>query len=497
MVDDLESYQFVYTWNIKNFSSISLKSGEFMYSPWTLAESLNRTKWRFRFYPKGLRSREFPCFLLRAEEDDGPTVIQVSGDIGLVDTNGVFRVAEDRFRSRPMERGDNEGTNKFMSLERLFSERELLLANDTLTIQCRLKAKNSKKSIVTRCIAVSEIIVDKCLFQWNIRKFDSCHINDRRRVYVPLSLKFEIEFYLSGRTEEDGFVTMVMRKSDKKPLFLKCSVTLLDRVGLPTEAIKTSVEHTFTNEVTLNLMPKSKLLQDRKLYENDGMLTFQIELSISDGTTESCITELYQVPRDKEIEQDATPADLKKDLRHLYLERKFTDVQLSVGDGIFPAHRNVLSARSPVFQAMFEQDMCESKNGVVHITDIDSNTLDRLLMFIYSDTLDDLECESAFQLYSAAEKYFVEKLKVECEKLLIRKLSSERVLEILLFADLHNAENLKSKAEECVVKNATRIIATEEWEEFVNVNPSLASKIVNNLSKRIIQTRSILGNIFN
>ena len=48
-----------------------------------------------------------------------------------------------------------------------------------------------------------------------------------------------------------------------------------------------------------------------------------------------------------------------------------TDVEILVGEDAFGAHRSLLSARSPVFAAMFASGMKEAECGQVRIEDVD------------------------------------------------------------------------------------------------------------------------------
>ncbi|XP_077685550.1 speckle-type POZ protein-like isoform X4 [Eretmochelys imbricata] len=54
---------------------------------------------------------------------------------------------------------------------------------------------------------------------------------------------------------------------------------------------------------------------------------------------------------------------LAEDLGNLWETTRFTDCSFCVGGQEFKAHKSVLAARSPVFNAMFEHEMEESKKG--------------------------------------------------------------------------------------------------------------------------------------
>lgn len=62
-----------------------------------------------------------------------------------------------------------------------------------------------------------------------------------------------------------------------------------------------------------------------------------------------------------------------------------------------------ISARSPVFQAMFEHEMEERKHNRVDITDVDHEVLREMLRFIYTGKASNLE-KMADDLLAAADK---------------------------------------------------------------------------------------------
>lgn len=56
-------------------------------------------------------------------------------------------------------------------------------------------------------------------------------------------------------------------------------------------------------------------------------------------------------------------------------------------DEELPAHRIILTARSPVFRALLNSDMREGKEGVVVIEDVRAPVFRALLHFVYTDAL--------------------------------------------------------------------------------------------------------------
>ncbi|NXG52197.1 SPOPL protein, partial [Psilopogon haemacephalus] len=136
---------------------------------------------------------------------------------------------------------------------------------------------------------------------------------------------------------------------------------------------------------------------------------------------------------------------LAEDLGNLWETTRFTDCSFYVGGQEFKAHKSVLAARSPVFNAMFEHEMEESKKNRVEIDDVDPEVFKEMMRFIYTGKAPNLE-SMADNLLAAADKYALERLKVMCEEALCSNLSVENVADILILADLHSAEQLKAQA---------------------------------------------------
>ncbi|KAF2985049.1 hypothetical protein EK904_012648 [Melospiza melodia maxima] len=141
-------------------------------------------------------------------------------------------------------------------------------------------------------------------------------------------------------------------------------------------------------------------------------------------------------------------------------------------------------ARSPVFNAMFEHEMEESKKNRVEINDVDPEVFKEMMRFIYTGKAPNLE-KMADNLLAAADKYALERLKVMCEEALCSNLSVENVADILILADLHSAEQLKAQAIDFInrqvtlgllTNQATDIMETAGWKSMIHSHPHLVAE---------------------
>ncbi|CAL1281802.1 unnamed protein product [Larinioides sclopetarius] len=175
---------------------------------------------------------------------------------------------------------------------------------------------------------------------------------------------------------------------------------------------------------------------------------------------------------------------VQDDFKALYNDQFLTDIVLETATKSFPAHKNVLYARSSVFRAMLNNDMKEKNTDCIKVEDLEDETVQRLLIFLYSDSLEELQWESATELYYAADKYAIEKLKIICSSFLVDNLNTSTASELLLFADTHSDRDLKKVIEDFILEHEKEVFGSEEWEKLIETNPQLVIKTMHLKYKR-------------
>ncbi|XP_036032122.1 speckle-type POZ protein-like [Onychomys torridus] len=200
------------------------------------------------------------------------------------------------------------------------------------------------------------------------------------------------------------------------------------------------------------------LLTDDKLSLLCNVSIVQESFRISDQNRKPGI----QVPR-------CTLAD---DLGELWENSLFTDCCLVVAGQEFQAHKAILAAHSPVFRAMFQHDMEESKKNRVEIPDLEPQVFKVMMDFIYTGTAPDLDSMVATVL-AAADKYGLECLKIMCEDALFRDLSVENAAHTLFLADLHSSGQLKTQTLDFITAHASEGSETSDWKTVVGSYPHL------------------------
>ncbi|XP_043468165.1 speckle-type POZ protein-like isoform X2 [Leptopilina heterotoma] len=157
-------------------------------------------------------------------------------------------------------------------------------------------------------------------------------------------------------------------------------------------------------------------------------------------------------------------------------DQAFKDVTLKVDDKEFNAHKTILILRSPVFAAMFKSKMTEEQTSTVEIKDINPTIFQKMLRFIYTEKVEDLD-ESAAELYYAAEKYQLGELKTMCLNSLYKNLSTDSVIETLKLAEIFSIFDLKRKAFECLASNVEELKETHEFLQLADNFPHFYTEI--------------------
>ncbi|CAL1294985.1 unnamed protein product [Larinioides sclopetarius] len=236
-------------------------------------------------------------------------------------------------------------------------------------------------------------------------------------------------------------------------------------------------------------IPKKELLENKSRYMPNDVLTLSFEFTISTGLSfedkEKSPCEYDSHPLPDEVTEswrkcishkniNDCPCGLITDLTCLHEDQSTCDVKLKTKMNTFPVHTAILSARSPVFKAMFSNDMKEKTNGCVDVSDLQDETVRRFLLYLYTDQLEDLTWDEALQLFKAADKYAVISLRDKCSNFLKSNLNFENACEALMLSDLHQDKDLKKRTQNFILKNAKVIFKSEEWKILADNHLKLA-----------------------
>ena len=159
-------------------------------------------------------------------------------------------------------------------------------------------------------------------------------------------------------------------------------------------------------------------------------------------------------------------------MKRLHIQRKneqFCDVVLEVCNGEdqarFNAHRVVLCAGSPFFYSALNNDMKESKEGLIRLEDMSKVAIEELLDYLYTGHVDVTQ-HNAFDLLKIADFLVIPSLKEVSSNFIIQSLSSSNCFMAYYLAVNYRCFELQEKARDFIYANFTRVV---EHEDFLNL----------------------------
>ncbi|GFU46765.1 TD and POZ domain-containing protein 3 [Nephila pilipes] len=158
----------------------------------------------------------------------------------------------------------------------------------------------------------------------------------------------------------------------------------------------------------------------------------------------------------------------------------FADVLLICESREFPAHKSILSARSPVFRAIFTNKMKASRDCEVNITDIDAPTVQAMLRYVYTGQTENLSDSLAASLLLAAHNYQLEGLKRVTCNYLKTNATPQNVLKLLVLGDLYT-QDLKGFAMDFICDKYPEFSVlekTQEWKALLKKRPNLVIEVL-------------------
>ena len=82
----------------------------------------------------------------------------------------------------------------------------------------------------------------------------------------------------------------------------------------------------------------------------------------------------------------------------------------------FHCHKFMLAARSEVFAAMLRHEFLEKQNSRVDVKEIDAETMELLLNYIYTGRVSDFKSVSVVELFKVIKNLKRMKIRVQCWK---------------------------------------------------------------------------------
>uniref|UniRef100_A0A8C6MN96 TD and POZ domain containing 3 n=1 Tax=Mus spicilegus TaxID=10103 RepID=A0A8C6MN96_MUSSI len=335
----------------------------------------------------------------------------------------------------------------------------------------------------------TQINVQKFCYNWTISNFSFCMGAHQKSITSPVfsleaskEVAWCLRLYPNGVDEESKdylSVYLELLSALESPILAKFEFWIINSQGEKYQSRKISNVQCFLqyeHRGFKKFLLRGLLLSHQNWFLPEYQFTICCQVSIV-GT-------IFDMPGQKRTPAIKDPRHmLTDDLGELWENSRFTDCCLLVAGHEFKAHKAILAARSPVFRAMFENEMKESLKNPIEIMDLDLDVFKEMMGFIYTGKAPHLHSHSmACDVLPAADKYGLVVLKFLCEDVLCRNLSVKNAAHTLILADLNSTEKLKSQALDFIAIHACEVSETSEWKSMLKSHPHLVAEAFHSLA---------------
>ena len=163
-------------------------------------------------------------------------------------------------------------------------------------------------------------------------------------------------------------------------------------------------------------MAITKALSRNKIVKHtpDDILTLFVEVTVLGEESTNSSEHSQDLNQNGVLSPQYHQNQLVQDLDSALLSKNHSDVTVECDGKEFHCHQVILTTRSPVFQTMLETSKKEKEKRTVEVNDMNFEVLEDLLKYIYTGHAPNVD-DHVEDLFAAAERYQLDKLKELCE----------------------------------------------------------------------------------
>uniref|UniRef100_A0A1A9WMS8 Kelch-like protein diablo n=1 Tax=Glossina brevipalpis TaxID=37001 RepID=A0A1A9WMS8_9MUSC len=144
------------------------------------------------------------------------------------------------------------------------------------------------------------------------------------------------------------------------------------------------------------------------------------------------------------------------------LDKKHCDFTLEVKNEFIYAHKALLAAASPYFEAMFKHNVKENTEGKVKFTDVEVKPLKLIIDYIYSGEIKISE-DIVQSLLFITDLFQIDWIKEQCEQFLKLRVDLTNCFSIWKIAGVHSCKELFVYCNRYILRHFPQLIDSEEF----------------------------------
>ena len=126
----------------------------------------------------------------------------------------------------------------------------------------------------------------------------------------------------------------------------------------------------------------------------------------------------------------------------------------------------------------------ENLTNKLVIEDCKPEVVKAMLKYIYTAYLPDDIRTIAIDLYIAAEKYFIESLKIKCREYLVENLNIDSSIQVYILSEFYNDSMLRKQSLKFISENIDKVTQNSDWNDFMLAYPQFFTNAFIRLCKK-------------
>lgn len=149
-------------------------------------------------------------------------------------------------------------------------------------------------------------------------------------------------------------------------------------------------------------------------------------------------------------------------IRHKRQFEEVCDVEFTIGEKRFPAHRVWVAAASPVIRKLLTNGMKESAQREVRICEVNPDTWDRVMDYVYYEDIEIPSLGDAISLLECARRFQFENLESIVIDFIVENIHIENCFQVLVASDSLGVKAMKEKAMDVIASNFQDVSSSTE-----------------------------------
>tara|TARA_Y200000002_G_scaffold382202_1_gene398471 strand:- start:3182 stop:4828 length:1647 start_codon:yes stop_codon:yes gene_type:complete len=240
----------------------------------------------------------------------------------------------------------------------------------------------------------------------------------------------------------------------------------------------------FTSLFDMNLYSHTNALRHKRIWG----FSFNRIITSSNKDDKLFISKLTFPKKQESFETNSLQNNSQHILKEIYQKMEFYDLEITVKDKTFKAHRNILSANSLILQNHFSAIWKLEKDSNIYrviLEDINPEAFSVFLQYLYTKEIEWDKYENiASHLLDLSHRFCIDNLKKECELKMKSEINFSNACLLYSYSKQFDIDKLEKECLIFIKRNFDDIKETSEYNEFKIENPQMLLSLYESMNSK-------------